>query len=101
MPKKAREAPPAQRKKNQQKHAAPSRSRSQLQQQRKPRKENEKKSTKKKRAFMQCTRLKAIKFPGHAQPASDVDQDISWGTTMTGTLAVTVGLLVTSRNKQF
>jgi hypothetical protein len=30
-----------------------------------------------------------------------VDLDISWQTTMTGTLAVTAGLLGTNRNKQF
>ena len=70
-------------------------------QQRKLRKENAKRNTKKRKASMQCTRLKATKFPGHVQPASGVDQDTSWQITMTGTLAVTVALHATNRNKQF
>lgn len=61
---------------------------------------NAKKNTKKRRASMQCTRLKATKFHGHAQLASGVDRATSWETTMTGSLADTVALHVTSQSKQ-
>ena len=64
-------------------------------------KRNARKNTKKKKAFTQCTKLKATKFPGHVQLASDVDQDTLQQITMTGTHADTVALLVINRNKQF
>jgi hypothetical protein len=70
-------------------------------QQRKQRKENVKRNTKKRKVSMQCTRRKATKFLGHAQLANDVVQDTLWETTTTGTLAVTVALHATNRNKQF
>ena len=60
---------------------------------------NVRKNTKKKKASMQCTRLKAKNFHGHAQHASGVDQATSWETTMTGSLVDTAALHVTSQSK--
>ena len=60
---------------------------------------NARKNTKRKKASVQCTKLKATKFPEHVQHASGVDQDTSRQITMTGTLAVTVALHATSRSK--
>ena len=101
----SKKAPPQRKKTNQQQRQRKRRNqrqrRKQRQNRRKLRKQNMKRSTEKKREFMQCTKLKITKLVGHAQPASDVEQDTSWQTTMTGTLAVTAVLLVTNRNKQF
>ena len=81
--------------------AKPAQRLKQRQNPRKPRKAKHEKSTEKKKEFAQCTKLKITSLVGHAQHVNDAEQDTSWQTTTTGTLAVTAALLVTNRNKQF